>query len=102
MGVEIHISGEKTLTYSDHEAVSNPTRILQDMSVALAAHRTRLHDKMRGGSVKVGNFKGSIQSINPDHTLTLKPDDHASTPKDVALTSARARQLLAADTTTRK
>lgn len=94
--IVISIPGEETLTVSAAEALADPTRLLHDVSVALASFRSRQHGKMRGSTLKVGpSYKGTVTAVQPDRTLSLTPAPTAPVP----LTAARARQLLPAETT---
>lgn len=84
------------LSFSDDRVLSDPLSVLQEASVKIAAHRSNAGERARGKKVATGGYRGTVLSVGRDN-ITLQTDDGAK--KSLALTSARARQLTAGDTT---
>lgn len=83
------------LNFSDNEVIGDSLATLQKASIAISAHRANESDRFRGKSVSSGTYRGTVVSVGKD-SLNLQSED--GTKKSIPLTSSRARQLLAGDT----
>lgn len=95
-----------TSQIKNEEILSNPMLVLTEKkatkdgieyhSLRTATQRAILIQSLKGKSVSMGNYRGIVKSVGHDN-LTLKVEDGSE--KELSLTMARARQLLAGTTT---